>query len=72
MIVIVPFFSGRLLVTSSRTRTTRTATVTNCPAGCWLILGEGYTSSASDQAKLDQQTAAKTAKIKAAKKAARK
>lgn len=25
-----------------RTRTTRTATVTDCPAGCWLILGEGY------------------------------
>ena len=26
----------------SRTRTTRTATVSNCPAGCWLILGEGF------------------------------
>ncbi|MEO7369409.1 MAG: alpha-(1-_3)-arabinofuranosyltransferase family protein, partial [Ilumatobacteraceae bacterium] len=25
-----------------RSRTTRTATVTNCPTGCWLILGEGY------------------------------
>ena len=25
-----------------RTRTTRTATVSNCPAGCWLILGEGF------------------------------
>ncbi|MEY2581742.1 MAG: arabinofuranan 3-O-arabinosyltransferase, partial [Ilumatobacteraceae bacterium] len=25
-----------------RSRTTRTATVTNCPIGCWLILGEGY------------------------------
>ncbi len=26
----------------ARTRTTRTATVTNCPIGCWLILGEGF------------------------------
>ncbi|MEY2524620.1 MAG: arabinofuranan 3-O-arabinosyltransferase, partial [Ilumatobacteraceae bacterium] len=25
-----------------RTRTTRTATVSNCSAGCWLILGEGF------------------------------
>jgi len=25
-----------------RTRTTRTATVATCPAGCWLIFGEGY------------------------------
>ena len=25
-----------------RTRTTRTATVSNCPSGCWLILGEGF------------------------------
>ena len=25
-----------------RGRTTRTATVANCPDGCWLILGEGY------------------------------
>ena len=29
-------------VSVDRTRTTRTATVTNCPSGCWLILGEGY------------------------------
>jgi arabinofuranan 3-O-arabinosyltransferase len=29
-------------VTVDRTRTTRTATVTNCPTGCWLILGEGF------------------------------
>jgi arabinofuranan 3-O-arabinosyltransferase len=29
-------------VSVDRTRTTRTATVTNCPTGCWLILGEGY------------------------------
>jgi arabinofuranan 3-O-arabinosyltransferase len=28
-------------VTVRRTRTTRTATVSNCPDGCWLILGEG-------------------------------
>ena len=28
-------------VTTTRSRTTRTATVSNCPAGCWLILGEG-------------------------------
>jgi arabinofuranan 3-O-arabinosyltransferase len=27
-----------------RTRTTRTATVSNCPAGCWLILGEGFST----------------------------
>ncbi|MEP7202961.1 MAG: alpha-(1-_3)-arabinofuranosyltransferase family protein [Ilumatobacteraceae bacterium] len=29
-------------VTVQRTRTARTATVTNCPTGCWLILGEGF------------------------------
>jgi arabinofuranan 3-O-arabinosyltransferase len=29
-------------VVVQRSRTTRTATVTNCPTGCWLILGEGY------------------------------
>ena len=29
-------------VTMQRSRTTRTATVTDCPDGCWLILGEGY------------------------------
>ncbi|CAN5544940.1 alpha-(1-_3)-arabinofuranosyltransferase [soil metagenome] len=29
------------IVTVERTRTTRTA-VANCPAGCWLIMGEGY------------------------------
>jgi arabinofuranan 3-O-arabinosyltransferase len=29
-------------VTVQRTRTSRTATVTNCPTGCWLILGEGF------------------------------
>jgi arabinofuranan 3-O-arabinosyltransferase len=29
-------------VTTTRSRTTRTATVTDCPAGCWLILGEGF------------------------------
>ena len=29
-------------VTTGRTRTTRTTTVTGCPDGCWLILGEGY------------------------------
>jgi arabinofuranan 3-O-arabinosyltransferase len=29
-------------VVVSRTRTTRTATVSNCPSGCWLILGEGF------------------------------
>jgi arabinofuranan 3-O-arabinosyltransferase len=29
-------------VTVSRTRTTRTATVAACPAGCWLIFGEGF------------------------------
>ena len=38
-------------VTVERTRTTRTATVGPCPAGCWLVLGEGYndawTASAS-------------------------
>jgi arabinofuranan 3-O-arabinosyltransferase len=28
-------------VTTTRSRTTRTATVSDCPAGCWLILGEG-------------------------------
>ncbi len=30
------------MVSVDRTRTTRTATVTQCPTGCWLILGEGY------------------------------
>ena len=29
-------------VTVRRSRTSRTATVTDCPTGCWLILGEGY------------------------------
>jgi arabinofuranan 3-O-arabinosyltransferase len=29
-------------VSVQRTRITRTATVTNCPTGCWLILGEGF------------------------------
>ncbi|MEO8264641.1 MAG: alpha-(1-_3)-arabinofuranosyltransferase family protein [Ilumatobacteraceae bacterium] len=29
-------------VTVQRTRTSRTATITDCPGGCWLILGEGY------------------------------
>ncbi len=29
-------------VTVRRSRTTRTATVSGCPSGCWLILGEGY------------------------------
>ena len=29
-------------VTVERSRTTRKATVAGCPAGCWLILGEGY------------------------------
>ena len=29
-------------VAVTRSRTNRTATVTNCPDGCWLILGEGY------------------------------
>jgi hypothetical protein len=28
-------------VTVTRTHTTRTATVSACPTGCWLILGEG-------------------------------
>ena len=28
-------------VTVERSRTSRSATVTNCPVGCWLILGEG-------------------------------
>src|SRR4051794_33957424 len=28
-------------VTVQRSRTTRTATVSSCPDGCWLILGEG-------------------------------
>ncbi|MDP9464784.1 MAG: DUF3367 domain-containing protein [Actinomycetota bacterium] len=32
----------RPTVTVQRSRTTRTATITDCPAGCWLILGEGY------------------------------
>jgi arabinofuranan 3-O-arabinosyltransferase len=30
------------VVSVRRGRTTRTATVTGCPAGCWLILGEGF------------------------------
>jgi arabinofuranan 3-O-arabinosyltransferase len=30
------------VVAVTRTRTTRTATVSNCPDGCWLILGEGF------------------------------
>jgi arabinofuranan 3-O-arabinosyltransferase len=30
------------VVTTRRTRTSRTATVSNCPDGCWLILGEGF------------------------------
>jgi arabinofuranan 3-O-arabinosyltransferase len=29
-------------VSVTRTRTTRTATVSACPQGCWLIMGEGY------------------------------
>jgi arabinofuranan 3-O-arabinosyltransferase len=29
-------------VTVTRTRTSRTATVAPCPAGCWLIMGEGF------------------------------
>jgi arabinofuranan 3-O-arabinosyltransferase len=29
-------------VTVTRSRTTRTATVSGCTSGCWLILGEGY------------------------------
>ncbi|HEX2783905.1 MAG TPA: hypothetical protein VHN36_09990, partial [Ilumatobacteraceae bacterium] len=29
-------------VSVQRSRTTRTATVAGCPAGCWLIFGEGY------------------------------
>ncbi len=29
-------------VVVERSRTTRTATVTDCPDGCWLILGEGF------------------------------
>ncbi len=29
-------------VTVRRSRTSRTATITDCPTGCWLILGEGY------------------------------
>jgi arabinofuranan 3-O-arabinosyltransferase len=29
-------------VTVRRSRTSRTATVSGCPNGCWLILGEGY------------------------------
>ncbi len=29
-------------VVAERSRTTRTATVSNCPDGCWLILGEGF------------------------------
>ncbi len=29
-------------VTVTRTNTTRTATVSPCPDGCWLIMGEGY------------------------------
>ncbi len=34
-----------------RDRTTRTATITNCPTGCWLILGEGHNDGW--QAKID-------------------
>jgi arabinofuranan 3-O-arabinosyltransferase len=34
--------TSRPSVTVKRSRTTRTATVAGCPAGCWLILGEGY------------------------------
>ena len=30
------------VVSVERTRTTRTAIVSNCPSGCWLIMGEGY------------------------------
>ncbi|MBI4884584.1 MAG: DUF3367 domain-containing protein [Actinobacteria bacterium] len=30
------------VVTVERTRTTRTATVSPCPSGCWLIMGEGF------------------------------
>ena len=33
---------GAPSVVLHRTRTTRTATVSNCPSGCWLILGEGF------------------------------
>jgi len=29
-------------VTVTRTRLTRTATVAPCPAGCWLVMGEGF------------------------------
>ncbi len=29
-------------VTVTRTRTSRTATVDECPAGCWLVMGEGF------------------------------
>ncbi len=41
------------VVTVTRTRTTRTATVAACPEGCWLIMGEGFnagwTASAGGQ-----------------------
>ncbi len=32
------------VVTVERTRTTRTATVAPCPTGCWLIMGEGFST----------------------------
>ncbi len=34
--------AGRPTVTVVRSRTERTATVSACPTGCWLILGEGF------------------------------
>ena len=34
--------SAPATVVVHRTRTSRTATVSNCPDGCWLILGEGF------------------------------
>ena len=37
-----------------RTRTTRTATVSNCPAGCWLILGEGFNDRLGGPRRVDQ------------------
>ncbi len=36
-----PTASTHPTVTTTRSRTTRTATVSDCAAGCWLILGEG-------------------------------
>lgn len=39
-------------VVVQRSRTTRTATVTNCPDRCWLILGEGFNEGW--QAKVDE------------------